>query len=126
MLKLDIQPEVAAKILAKKQENERILLDNEDGRGPFVDHAISCQLNPSFQLFLVDDSYTDEELKDYSLTVETAVGPVSFKESATRLLDQENRLVIEPTYGRIQLKSDGGILASDVKLVTRSKAEPTA
>lgn len=118
---LEIQDEVVQKVMAQKQEGDRVLLDNEDGRGPFVDHAISCQLNPNFHLYLVDSSYTDEELVDYSLRFETSIGPVFYKESATRLLDQHNRLVIEPTYGRIQLKSDGGILASDVKISHRHK-----
>ncbi len=121
MLTLEISPEVAKKITDFKGPNERILLDHEDGQGPFVDHAISCQLNPNFSLLFVDQTYTDAELSDYKLKIETNIGPIFLKESATRLLDQDNRLVIEPTYKRVQLKSDGGILVQDIAFVKKSK-----
>lgn len=52
-MELSISSEAQAVIQAKLKTGDRLLLDNEDGYGPFVDHAVSCQLNSGFRLLLV-------------------------------------------------------------------------
>lgn len=115
-MELVVEPAVIQKIQAKKQPQDLILLDNEDGEGPFVDYMVSCQLYGGFRLLLVDPALTKEVLAVYSIRFETAAGPILMKPSGNLFLDTCNRLLVEPTYQRIQLKSDSGIIASTVEL----------
>ncbi|MCM6881560.1 iron-sulfur cluster biosynthesis family protein [Enterococcus italicus] len=122
-MELSISSEAQAVIQAKLKTGDRLLLDNEDGHGPFVDHAVSCQLNSGFRLLLVSEAIDAELLADYSIQLPTEIGPVFVKPSGTFLLDAVNYLMIEPSYKRLQLKSDGGILSPNIPIIRKERED---
>jgi uncharacterized protein YqkB len=122
-MELTISPAAQTYIEAKRKLGDHLLLDNEDGHGPFVDHAVSCQLDSGFRLLFVSAAVDPSLLRDYSVTVTTEIGSISMKPSAKLLLDPVNQLVLEPTYQRLQLKSVGGILSANVPLIRKESED---
>jgi uncharacterized protein YqkB len=121
MIKIDIDQAAITKISKVKQPGDRLYLDFEDGVGPFAATAISCRLDISFRLILVPADYPEEGLAVYDTKLETGVGVIWLKQGAEMYLEEQTRLVVEPTYQRLQLIADSGILASDVQLLRIEK-----
>lgn len=115
-MKLSVSKEAQEVIQGKRHAEERVLLDFEDAIGPFVDDSVSCQLYPAFRLLLVPQEYPEAKLADYNLLLETEIGPIYMKERSTMLLDKEVEMMIEPSYKRLQIRSNSGILAANVPI----------
>lgn len=115
-MKLSITQAAQEVIQSKRQVGDRLLLDFEDAIGPFTENAVSCQLYPAFRLLLVPQVFPEEKLVDYNTVLETELGPVYMKERSRMLLDKEVEIMIEPSYQRIQLRSNAGILAANLPL----------
>lgn len=86
-----------------------------DATGPFVDSAASCQLYSSFRFLFVPGDFDQEKLAVYDHVHETPLGKVYMKSRSEMLLDEEVRVVVEPVYHALQLRSDSGILANNIE-----------
>ncbi|GGI65018.1 MULTISPECIES: iron-sulfur cluster biosynthesis family protein [Enterococcus] len=115
-MKLQITKEAQAVIEKQRQAGDRLLLDFEDAIGPFTEDAVSCQLYPNFRLLLVPQEFPENQLADYNDLLETQMGTVYMKKTSQMLLDKEVEIAIEPSYQRIQLRSNAGILAANLPL----------
>lgn len=115
-MKLTLTPEAIEKLQTKMQDGDYILLDYEDATGPFVDSAASCQLYSSFRFLFVPGDFDQEKLAVYDHVHETPLGKVYMKSRSEMLLDNEVRVVVEPVYHALQLRSDSGILADNIEV----------
>ena len=115
-MKLILTPEAIEKLQMKMQDGDYILLDYEDATGPFVDSAASCQLYSSFRFLFVPGDFDQEKLAVYDDVHETPLGKVYMKSRSEMLLDNEVRVVVEPVYHALQLRSDSGILANNIEV----------
>lgn len=115
-MKLRVSKEAQEVIQGKRLKGERVLLDFEDAIGPFVDDSVSCQLYPAFRILLVPQEYPESALSDYNILLETEMGPIYMKGRSIMLLDKEVEMMIEPTYKRLQLRSNSGILAANLPI----------
>ncbi|MHC5269177.1 iron-sulfur cluster biosynthesis family protein [Enterococcus sp. LJL98] len=115
-MQLKITKEAQAMIQKQQQAGDVLLLDFEDAIGPFTEDAVSCQLYPAYRLLLVSQDFPVEKLVDYNHRMPTEMGPVYMKERSEFLLDKEVELLVEPSYRRLQLRSDAGVLAANVPL----------
>ncbi len=115
-MELHISKEAQDVIEKERQTGDWLLLDFEDAIGPFTESAVSCQLYPNFRLLLVPQAFPAEKLVDYDAKLETEMGTVLMKTTSQMLLDKKVEIVVEPSYKRIQLRSDSGILAANLPL----------
>ncbi|MBO0482115.1 iron-sulfur cluster biosynthesis family protein [Candidatus Enterococcus courvalinii] len=101
-----------------REEDEQILLDLENGDGPFADSRITCQLDTAFRLILIKKQST-ADLSLYSILVDTPLGPIRIKKSAEMYLDDPTTLALEPTYQSLQLKGPSGLLKGNLPVVRK-------
>lgn len=102
-----------------REKDEQILLDLENGDGPFSDSRITCQLDTAFRLiFLKKESTADLSL--YSILADTPLGPIRIKKSAEMYLDDPTTLALEPTYQSLQLKGPSGLLKGNLPVVRKA------
>ncbi|MEY8446649.1 iron-sulfur cluster biosynthesis family protein [Enterococcus ratti] len=97
-------------------EKEQVLLDIEDGDGPFANSRITCQLDTSFRLLIVKKETTND-LSLYSEKVETTIGPIWIKRNALLYMDDPTTIAVEPTYKSLQLKGASGLLKGNLQIV---------
>ena len=115
-MKLTIAKEVQEKITGLSQAGDRLVLDFEDGIGPFVEAGASCQFYPNFRLLFVPKEFPEAELAVYDDQLATELGPVYLKKSSEMLLDEDTQITIERAYQRVQLTAKSGILAANLPL----------
>jgi len=112
-----VSKEAEELLRGKVNDNEQLLLDVEDGDGPFANSRITCQIDTSFRLIIVEKE-TSADLSLYSEVVDTQMGPIKIKKSALVYLDNPTTLAVEPTYKSLQLKGPGGIIKNNLQIVT--------
>ncbi len=117
-MELIVTEEAKQKIQTQINPEDQLLLDIEDGDGPFVDSRITCQIDTSFRLLIVKKD-TEKDLSLYSETAETAVGPIRMKKSALMYMDDPTTIAIEPTYNSLQLKGPSGLLKGNLQILRR-------
>lgn len=112
-----VSKEAEELLRGKVNDNEQLLLDVEDGDGPFANSRITCQIDTSFRLIIVEKE-TSADLSLYSEVVDTQMGPIKIKKSALVYFDNPTTLAVEPTYKSLQLKGPGGIIKNNLQIVT--------
>jgi len=112
-----VSKEAEELLRGKVNDNEQLLLGVEDGDGPFANSRITCQIDTSFRLIIVEKE-TSADLSLYSEVVDTQMGPIKIKKSALVYLDNPTTLAVEPTYKSLQLKGPGGIIKNNLQIVT--------
>lgn len=120
-MELNIEPAAIEKITPYVQPDDRLYLDFEDGVGPFPATEITCRLDIHFRLIIVPQSYPEEGLAIYDTPLTTPLGTIWLKQGAQVYLEEQTRLQVEPTYQRLQLVGNSGILANDVQLLRIEK-----
>lgn len=117
-MKLEVTKEAQEVLKNKIEADDQILLDIENGDGPFAESQVSCQLDTAFRLILVKkDTQTDLSL--YSVIADTPVGPVKIKDSAILYMDDPTTLALEPTYNSLQLKGPSGLRKGNLQVVRK-------
>ena len=117
-MELLLTEEAKEKIQSQVNAEEQLLLDIEDGDGPFADTRVTCQIDTSFRLLIVKKD-TDKDLSLYSETAETTVGPIRMKKSALMYMDDPTTIAVEPTYNSLQLKGTSGLLKGNLQMLHR-------
>ncbi|MBN2901058.1 MAG: iron-sulfur cluster biosynthesis family protein, partial [Limosilactobacillus mucosae] len=65
--------------------------------------------------------YPEEGLAIYDTPLTTPLGTIWLKQGAQVYLEEQTRMQVEPTYQRLQLVGNSGILANDVQLLRIEK-----
>ncbi|GEA94736.1 iron-sulfur cluster biosynthesis family protein [Weissella viridescens] len=104
----------AAKTMVQKhlKDDTKIVLDFDDGVGPFSDEA-TCTLDLAFHLVL---ARPDQITKDFNDTIESNLGDVYVKGYSEDQMDPNMTLDVDK-YLNLSLKGDGGTLDDHVVLV---------
>jgi len=111
MMKLSIPQELLEKY-PKIKEAKYLLLDFDDGVGPYSQLGNACSIGSHFKLVLLD-----EELPEvFDKQIDSNVGPVYIKGYSTMYLDQNMRIVRNPSYGNFELRSDNTLLDSNLEI----------
>lgn len=114
-----VSQEAEELLRGKISEDDQLLLDVEDGDGPFAYSRITCQIDTSFRLIIVNKD-TTADLSLYSETAETVLGPIKIKKSALMYLDDPTTLAVEPTYKSLQLRGPSGLLKNNLQLIDQT------
>lgn len=115
-MELLITKEAQEKLQAQLNEDEQVLLDIEDGDGPFADSRITCQIDTSFRLIIVKKTIM-KDLSLYTEKAETVLGPILIKNSALMYMDDPTTIAVEPTYKSLQLKGPSGLLKGNLQII---------
>lgn len=115
-MKLTITKEAQEKMTALCQDGDYLVLDFEDGQGPFVESGASCQLYPNYRLLFVPEKFSASELTIYDDQLETEAGLVYMKKSSEMFLDDQVILKVENAYQRLQLQSNSGVLVANLPM----------
>ncbi|MBM6753439.1 iron-sulfur cluster biosynthesis family protein [Lactobacillus alvi] len=123
-MKLTVTP-AAQKRLAKYLDAgslKRLILDFDDGVGPFSDIG-DCSLGVNFKLILLD---ADKELpKDFDAHFASNLGDVYYKGYTKSQYAEHMKLDFEPNYFTMPLKSDFETLCDNVEVVDLTTRELT-
>ncbi|MDF7637540.1 iron-sulfur cluster biosynthesis family protein [Leuconostocaceae bacterium ESL0958] len=87
-------------------DNDRIVLDFDDGVGPFSDEA-NCTLALSFNLLFVGP---DHDLSEFGATIDSNLGTVYAKPYSLDQMDDDMTVDVNEQYLRYSLAGRGGEL----------------
>lgn len=91
-MKIEVTDQAQAKLQKYVEAGKKILLDLDDGFGRFSGQG-DCALITKFRIIAVDP---EENLSDYSVHLESALGIIYFKDSAKDFLDDGMSLRVDP------------------------------
>lgn len=100
IMKLTITEDAKAKLRPYFEDQDaRVLLDFDDGVGPFSKVGV-CSLNQAFQLVIVNK---DEALHDYDENLTTELGDLYYKGYSDTYLDQVMQIKLNPQNMTLRL-----------------------
>lgn len=110
--------EAAKERLARYLDSDkRILLDFDDGVGPFSKVG-ACSLDGAFRLILVDK---DEVLPDFEKVISSNIGDIAIKGYSEAQLDDEMEVRFNKQYFTMPLVSDKRTLTDNLEIIDLSK-----
>lgn len=110
-LRIEVSKEAAEKILNKKPDEAKLILNLNDGAGKFSDLAGSCSLDLAFDLVFVG---SDEDLHEYTAEVDSDIGTFYVKPYSLDYLDQENHLRVSSMGMLVLSGTYSGIISGNV------------
>lgn len=110
---LKITPAAVAKIKDKMTPGQKILLDLDDGVGPFSNVGY-CSLDTSFRLLLVP---ADADIKDYPDEFESDLGAVYYKDYAAGYFDEHEVLDVNEKNQMLTLSNNSGLIDGHISIV---------
>ncbi|WP_235601690.1 MULTISPECIES: iron-sulfur cluster biosynthesis family protein [Latilactobacillus] len=110
---LKITPAAVAKIKDKMTPGQKILLDLDDGVGPFSNVGY-CSLDTSFRLLLVP---ADADIKDYPDEFESNLGAVYYKDYAAGYFDEHEVLDVNEKNQMLTLSNNSGLIDGHISIV---------
>lgn len=112
-MNIQITAEAEAKLAPYLAEHALLLLDLDDGVGPFSQLGV-CSLDTSFRILIVQK---DSDLKDYSLHLDSTIGPIYIKEYTNNYFNERPIMDLNPRFQNLMLKSATGIIDNNVEII---------
>lgn len=119
-MKITFDDESKKILMDKKQDNEVILLDLDDGVGMFSKVGM-CSLDTSFRILLVEDSIDFHN--DYSLEIDSNAGPVFVKKSSDYYFKDNITFKVKPSTTTLQMSDSSEMIDGSVGIEHIKKAE---
>ncbi|EIA21634.1 iron-sulfur cluster biosynthesis family protein [Listeria fleischmannii] len=110
---LHIEKSIRDKIEELRTNNEKIILNLNDGAGKFSDNKASCALDLYFDILLVNPN---EDLHEYGEMLSSDIGPIFMKPYSSVYLEQENTLKKGSLGVNVLAGEKSGIICHDVKI----------
>ncbi|KRN29006.1 hypothetical protein IV38_GL001220 [Lactobacillus selangorensis] len=121
-MKLTVTEAAQAKLQPYLNDQDKLLLNFDDGVGPFSKVG-TCALNTSFDILVVDDVATP----DYNVAVSSNIGKDFWIKDYSKIyLDTNMKLDIKQSTNTLALSGDSGILDSNVQIKDMRGAEKQA
>lgn len=117
MMELKMSQAVINKLEGYHSNEGALLLDLDDGVGPYSKLGI-CSLDTSFRFLLVSDK---EVPAPYTITLSSAVGPIYIKDYTANYFDQEPKLNLNERFQSIMLETESGVVDSNVEIIDLRK-----
>lgn len=111
-MQLTISETVVEMIHEKMREDTRLVLDFDDGVGPFSKQGI-CSLNTAFQLVL---ARPDQITNEFDASLTSNLGTVAIKGYAIEQLDPAMTLTRDVNYNFV-LSGQSGLLDNHLQLI---------
>ncbi|MBS9336884.1 iron-sulfur cluster biosynthesis family protein [Fructobacillus parabroussonetiae] len=105
-MKLTFTDTAKARLEKLAGTDKKIVLDFDDGVGPFSDEA-NCTLALSFNLLFVPK---DTDLKEFGATIDSNMGTVYAKPYSLDQMDDEMKVDVNEKYLRYTLSGRNGVL----------------
>lgn len=112
-MKIEITKQAQQKLQSYVDAGKLILLDLDDGFGRFSGEG-DCALITKFRIIAVDPS---EDLKDYSVHLDSALGTIYFKDSAKDFLDDGMSLKLDPKTQQLIFANTKEIIDKSVNII---------
>ncbi|MBM7544075.1 iron-sulfur cluster biosynthesis family protein [Periweissella beninensis] len=97
-------------------KNAKILLDLDDGSGPYTNHAIACSMGINYRIIMVNN---DANIDDYQEELKSNLGIVYSKKYANYTLATNMKLGIKPPFNTWQLSGTNMLIDDSVEFVTK-------
>lgn len=115
-MKINVTKEAQAKLQKYVDAGKKLLLDLDDGFGKYSDEG-TCALLTKFRIIAVDD----DELKDYPIQLDSAVGKIYFKDSARSFLDDGMTLKVNPKTDLLSFSNTKEIIDGNINIIDNIK-----
>jgi uncharacterized protein YqkB len=117
---LNITTAAQKRIQAKLGTGQRLLLDFDDGVGPFSPVG-ACSLNLGYRLIVVPETF--DTTTDYRDTVDSDLGAIAIKPYSETYLADDMKLDVNEQRDVLTLSSNQGLLASRVDILVPDLAQ---
>ncbi|MBS9335149.1 iron-sulfur cluster biosynthesis family protein [Fructobacillus sp. M1-13] len=105
-MKLTFTDKAKARLEKLAGDNKKLVLDFDDGVGPFSNEA-NCTLALSFNLLFVPN---DTDLSEFGATFDSNMGTIHAKPYSLEQMDEEMTVDVNEKYLRYTLSGRGGVL----------------
>lgn len=112
-MKIEISNEAQIKLQKYVDAGKKLLLDLDDGFGRFSDEG-TCALLTKFRIIVVDPT---ENLSDYTVHLDSALGTIYFKDSAKDFLDDYMKLKVDPKTQLLIFSNSREIIDKSVNII---------
>lgn len=112
-MEMTITPAAQQRLARYLAPHKKIILDFDDGVGPFSDLG-NCSLDVNFKLIFVDQAMP---LPDFTAHFSSNLGEIYYKAYAKSQYAAQMTLDFDPTYFTLPLKSPYGLLSDNVEVV---------
>lgn len=119
---LTFTPEAQKQVERYLRPNTKLLLDFDDGVGPFSNLG-NCSMDSHYKLIFVKD---DLELPDFDQSFPSNLGPVYYKGYNAPQYEAGMQLQFNKRYFTLPLVSPSSVLTDDVELVDAYDFQPQA
>lgn len=111
---LKITPAAQERLQTKLGTGQRLLLDFDDGVGPFSPVG-ACSLNLGYRLIVVPATF--DMTTDYRETIDSDLGPIAIKPYSETYLADQMKLDLNKQRDVLTLSSNQGLLAARVAVL---------
>ena len=116
---LTFTDEAKQRLARYTDDSKKMLMDNDDGVGPFS--AIgNCSLDDNFKLIFVDK---DRDFKDFDAHFESNLGTIYYKGYTKPQVDEQMTVRFNPHVFTMPLTTPMGTLTDDIEVVDLSDQE---
>lgn len=100
-------------------DSKKILLDYDDGVGPFSAVG-NCSLDDNFKLIFVDK---DRNFKDFDAHFDSNLGPIYYKGYTKPQLEEQMTISFNPNVFTMPLTTPMGTLTDDIEVMDLSQVD---
>lgn len=112
-MKIVLSNEAQIKLKKYFDAGKNLLLDLDDGFGRFSDEG-TCALLTKFRIIVVD---SNEDLSDYTVHLDSALGTIYFKDSAKDFLDEHLSLKVDPKTQLLTFSNSKELIDKSVNII---------
>lgn len=113
MARIEMTSEVKAKLQPYVDEGKVLLLDLDNGLGPYSDEG-NCALVTKFRFIAIDP---DAPKSDYEIALDSDLGPIYFKKIADDYIQKDMQLELNPKTRMIVFKNARELVDGAVNIV---------
>ena len=118
-MQINFSSAAVKEVQAYLNSDTRILLDFDDGVGPFS-HVATCSLDAGFGLLFVT---TQMDTHEYNQKISSNLGPIYIKDYSATQLDEDMQVRFNQKYAILSLQSDHRIITPNLELIDLHQAD---
>lgn len=112
-MKLTFTEQAQQRLSRYVSSGQKMLLDYDDGVGPFSATG-SCSMDNNFKLIFVDQ---DKDYQDFDASFDSNLGPIAYKGYTKPQLDDQMTVKFNPHTFTMPLTTPHGLLTEDLEIL---------
>lgn len=116
MFELQFDKALSEKFAPYFKQQDKVLLDLDDGIGQFSNSAVSCTMGIAMRIIIVPE---DLATPDHTIEVKTNLGSIYAKAHTEYALDKNMTLSLVPPFNQMVLKGDEGTIDPSVVIINK-------